>query len=100
VRDFELYIEDVRYGTPTLSFVQMSDERRVREFAQQRLDEDKRHRGIEVREHGVRLFGLGTLADPPGERCDARSVRLRGGGRLADEAAGGQLGESAGDKPA
>ena len=63
VRDFEVYVEDVRYGTPTLLFVHMSDEQRVRDFAQLKLDEDKRHRGVEVRENGVRLFGLGTLAD-------------------------------------
>ena len=67
VRDFEVYIDDERYGTPTLVFVQMSSERRVREFAQRKLEEDKRHRGVEVREDGVRLFGLGTLADPAGE---------------------------------
>jgi hypothetical protein len=66
VRDFELYIDDDRYRTPTLIFVHMSDEHRVRQFAKAKLDEDKRHRGIEVRENGVRLFGLGTLADLPG----------------------------------
>ncbi len=60
-------MEDDRYGTPTLIFIQMKDEQRVREFAQQKLEEDKRHRGIEVREKGVRLFGLGTLADLPAD---------------------------------
>ena len=72
MRDFEIYMEDDRYGTPTLIFIQMKDEQRVREFAQQKLEEDKRHRGIEVREKGVRLFGLGTLAELPDERagCD------------------------------
>jgi hypothetical protein len=65
VRDFELYIEDDRYRTPTLIFVHMSDEQRVREFAEAKLGEDTRHRGVEVRENGVRLFGLGTLADVP-----------------------------------
>jgi hypothetical protein len=67
VRDFELYIDDDRYRTPTLVFVQMCDERRVQDFARQKLAEDKRHLGIEVRENGVRLFGLGTLADLPSE---------------------------------
>jgi hypothetical protein len=67
VRDFELYIDDERYATPTLVFVQMADERRVREFALQKLNEDRRHRGIEVRENGARLFGLGTLSAPPRE---------------------------------
>ncbi len=67
MRDFELYIEDDRYRTPTLIFVHMSDEQRVRAFAQEKLAEDERHRGIEVRENGVRLFGLGTLADLPRE---------------------------------
>ncbi|HWF76276.1 MAG TPA: hypothetical protein VN694_03780 [Caulobacteraceae bacterium] len=71
MRDFELYIDDVRYRTPTLVFVHMADERRVREFALQKLDEDKRHRGIEVRENGVRLFGLGTLSAPP---CEGAST--------------------------
>ena len=68
VRDFEIYIDDDRYATPTLFFVQVIDEQRAREFAQKKLDEDDRHLGIEVREAGVRLFGLGTLADPAGER--------------------------------
>jgi hypothetical protein len=67
VRDFEIYVEDERYSTPTLIFVQMKDERRVREFAQTTLEKDRRHRGVEVREKGKRLFGLGTLADPPGD---------------------------------
>jgi hypothetical protein len=63
VRDFELYIEDDRYRTPTLMFVQAKDEERVRELAQKKLEEDPRHRGVEVREDGVRLFGLGTMSD-------------------------------------
>ena len=65
MREFEIYVEDERYCTPTLIFVQMKDERRVREFAQTTLEKDQRHRGVEVREKGKRLFGLGTLADPP-----------------------------------
>jgi hypothetical protein len=68
VRDFEIYIDDDRYRAPTLIFVHMSDEQRVREFAQLKLDEDKRHRGVEVREDGVRLFGLGSLDDAARER--------------------------------
>jgi hypothetical protein len=64
-------MEDDRYGTPTLIFLQMKDEQRVREFAQKILEEDERHRGIEVRENGARLFGLGTLADLPNERSRA-----------------------------
>jgi hypothetical protein len=72
VRDFEVYVEDTRYGTPTLILVQMIDEQRVRDFAQKKLEEDPRHRGIEVRENGLRLFGLGTLADVPNEHSDAR----------------------------
>ena len=67
VRDFEVYIDDDRYQTPTLVFTRMIDERRVREFAQQKLEENTHHRGIEVREDGVRLFGLGTLSAAPGE---------------------------------
>lgn len=68
MRDFEIYIDDDRYRAPTLIFVHMSDEQRVREFAQLKLDEDKRHRGVEVREDGVRLFGLGSLDDAARER--------------------------------
>jgi hypothetical protein len=65
---FEVYIDDARYSTPTLLFIEVKDERRAREFAQMKLDEDARHRGVEVRENGVRLFGLGTLGDLPSER--------------------------------
>ncbi len=65
MRDFELYIDDARYETPALVFARMSDERRVREFAQQKLDEDKRHRGVDVCENGVLLFRLGPSSAPP-----------------------------------
>lgn len=71
MRDFEIFVEDERYGTPTLILIQMIDEQRVRDFAQKKLEEDQRHRGIEVRENGLRLFGLGTLADLPNERSGA-----------------------------
>ncbi len=71
MRDFELYIHDARYQTPTLVFAQMRDERRVREFAERKLQEDKRHLGVEVREHGVRLFGLGSLAALPDDGASA-----------------------------
>jgi hypothetical protein len=47
---------------PTLFFVQVGDEQSMLELARKKLDEDERHRGIEVWENGVRLFGLGTLA--------------------------------------
>ena len=63
MRDFEIFVEDERYDAPTLLFVQMADEARVRAFARRKLEEDRRYLGVEVREHGVRLFGLGTLAD-------------------------------------
>jgi hypothetical protein len=62
---FEVYIDDERYSTPTLLFIEVKDERRALEFAQKKLEEDSRHRGVEVRENGVRLFGLGTLAELP-----------------------------------
>jgi hypothetical protein len=65
---FELYIDDERYSTPTLLFIEVKDEQRAFEFAQMKLEEDARHRGVEVRENGVRLFGLGTLAALPNER--------------------------------
>jgi hypothetical protein len=67
VRDFEIYIEDERYGAPTLIFFQGKDEQRALEFAQRKLDEDARHRGVEVRENGVRLYALGTVAEVPGD---------------------------------
>jgi hypothetical protein len=67
VKNFEVYIDDERYRTPTLIFVQMRDRHRALEFAQKKLHEDRRHLGIEVRENGLRLFGLGTLAELPGE---------------------------------
>ena len=67
-RVFEVYIEDARYSTPTLLFIEVKDEQRAREFAQKKLEEDARHRGVEVRENGVRLFGVGTLGGLPSER--------------------------------
>lgn len=72
MKDFEIYIEDERYGTPTLIFIQMRDAQRAREFALEKLQEDKRHLGVEVREAGVRIFGLGTLADVQSE-CSRRT---------------------------
>src|SRR5580704_19533812 len=67
-RVFEVYIDDERYSTPTLLFIEVKDEQRAREFAQKKLEEDARHRGVEVRENGVRLFGVGTLGGLPSER--------------------------------
>ena len=46
----------------TLLFIQVKDEQRVLEFAKRKLEEDPRHKGIEVWENGVCLFGLGTRA--------------------------------------
>jgi hypothetical protein len=67
VRVFELHIDDDRYRIPTLAFMTMSDEQRALEFAQEKLTESRHHLGVEVRENGVRLFGLGTMevADEP-----------------------------------
>jgi hypothetical protein len=65
VRTFELYIDDDRYSTPTLVLADVVDEERALELAKKKFAEDERHRGIEVCENGVRLFGLGTLAFPP-----------------------------------
>ena len=67
VRDFEIYVDDDRYSTPTLILIQVKDDKRALEFAQKKLEEDARHRGVEVRENGVRLFGLGTFAGLPSE---------------------------------
>ena len=67
MRYFELFIDDERSPTPTLMFVEMSDERRVLGYAREKLQESRHYRGIEVFENGLRLFGLGSLADGPAE---------------------------------
>jgi hypothetical protein len=71
VRDFELYIDDERYCTPTLVFIQVRDEERAREIAQTKLDEDERHRGVEVWENSVRLFRLHAPVDARRARSNA-----------------------------
>jgi hypothetical protein len=71
VRDFEIYIDDSRYATPTFVLVQASDEQGARAIAAQKLAEDERHRGVEVWESGVRLFGLGSFADRAGDGSPA-----------------------------
>ncbi len=58
MRTFSLYIHDSRYSVPTLQLITASDEEKVRQLAQARLDEAMEHLAIEVLEDDLPLFEL------------------------------------------
>ena len=79
MRVFELHIDDDRYRILTLVFLTMSDQQRALEFAQEKLAESCHHLGVEVRESGVRLFGLGTMQSSDEPICDRPLTDPAGG---------------------
>jgi hypothetical protein len=63
---FEVYIDDERYGVPSLYLITAASEVEAREAALALWRESGRHRGVELRRDGQPLFAAGTLA--PGAR--------------------------------
>ena len=64
MRTFSFYIHDVRHIVPTLAFVTVSDEKRARGIAEERLMESRHHLAIEVRENDRLLFSLDRRSAP------------------------------------
>lgn len=58
MRTYTFFIEDDRYGVPTLLFVTAKDERAARRRARAELADSPHYRGIEVREDDRLLFRL------------------------------------------
>jgi hypothetical protein len=65
MQTFEFYIDDDRYGVPTLHLATLADEGLARQIAETLLGDSPHHRGVEVCEGGARLFGIGTLSLAP-----------------------------------
>ena len=59
---FELYVDDDRYGVPTLHLITADDEPAALDVAWRVLSESLHHRGAELRQGDRRLTGLGSFA--------------------------------------
>ena len=66
LQTFQLLIDDDRYTVATLNFVAARDAKRARAIAEKILRDTAHHRGVEVFQGDLRLFGLGTMAEPEG----------------------------------
>ena len=77
MRTFQFFVDDDRYSVPTLSLVTVKDDRRAREWADRLMSQSEHHRGVEVCEGGIRLFGIGSFA---ADRRTSRHTRERADG--------------------
>lgn len=64
VHDYQFLIVDDRYTVPTLRFVQATSAERALDLAQQALDENNHHLGVEVWAGDELLFTLGERHRP------------------------------------
>ena len=71
LRQFQLLVDDDRYDAPTLHLVVVGDVIRALAEAERLIDRSTHHRGVEICEHGRRLFGLGSRAQAPRGAADA-----------------------------
>jgi hypothetical protein len=62
VRRFHFYIDDDRHARPTTLAVEVADEARARELAEQIFAQSPHHLGVEVCDGGNRILGLGAFA--------------------------------------
>jgi hypothetical protein len=60
---FTIFVDDARYGVPTLKFISALDEARAWEQALKLLHESRDHLGVELRIGDRRLGGLGTYSN-------------------------------------
>jgi hypothetical protein len=63
---FEVYVDDDRYAVPSLYLVTARGEARGRAMAEALWRESDHHRGVELRLHGERLYGVGSMASVRG----------------------------------
>ena len=66
MKTFAFYIQDDRYTVPTLKLEILAGDEEAEERAHSLLRQSPHHLGVEVCAEGVRLFGVGTLADDAG----------------------------------
>lgn len=59
---FEIYVDDERYGVPTLHLIPAENELMALRIARHLLAECPHHVGVEICLAGQRLTGLGTYA--------------------------------------
>ena len=65
MRNFEFFVNDLRYSLPTLLLVEARDETRARILAGLVLAESRHHLSVEVREGDRVLFSVGGAANSP-----------------------------------
>ena len=74
---FEIYVDDDRYGVPTLHLVPADDEAEAREIVDRLLSENAHHLGAELYLEGRLLAGLGSFAERPRQRLQDSSSALQ-----------------------
>jgi hypothetical protein len=67
VQTYEVYIANNRSAAVGFRLVPARNLAHARELAQGILNESSAYTGVEVRLDSQRLFGLGSLGDPPGD---------------------------------
>ena len=60
---FEIYLDDARYGVPTLKLIAAPDSDAALRIAELLIDESHHHLGAEICQGGQRIAGLGSFAD-------------------------------------
>ena len=71
---YEIYVDDDRYGVPTLHLVIADDDDEAREVLERLLNENAHHRGGEVWVAGRVRFRVGSYAAQPRERPVGRRI--------------------------
>jgi hypothetical protein len=60
--DYQVYVDDDRYSVPSLYLITANSEARARAMAEELLTGSDHHQGVELRQDGERLYGLGSFA--------------------------------------
>lgn len=61
--DYEVYVDDDRYQVPSLYLISATSEACAHAIAAELWRSSEHHQGVELRQEGERLLGLGSLAE-------------------------------------
>jgi hypothetical protein len=75
VKDFQVYLDDERYGVPTLHLVSAATLARAIELAEALWREGSHHRGVELRSGDTVLYAAGSLSPDVAAAESSRHVR-------------------------
>ncbi|MGH6955833.1 MAG: hypothetical protein ACREEW_04125 [Caulobacteraceae bacterium] len=73
--DFEVYIDDDRYSVPSFYLIAAPNEAGALAAAEQLWRSSEHHHGVELRQAGERVCGLGSMAASHRAGVDADSAR-------------------------